>query len=683
MPRGRSFGVSLLAVLLAGPLLTSSTPQAASQAAQDQPPQPTFRTEVNYVRVDVYPTRDQMPVTDLTQDDFEVFDNGTLQKIEQFERVVIRAAGPQDTRIEPNTVRESRSMLENSRSRVFVLFLDTYHVDLGGSRNIKDPLVDALDKVIGADDLVGVMTPEMSASDIAFARKTTTIEGMLTRYWHWGERDRVGPVDRRDREYEACYGPGRIATEMTERRREKLTLDALQDLVVFLRGVREERKAVLAISDGWLLFRPNPVLSNKARPDGPLIGVDPRSGSITTGKASDCDGDRIQLAQLDDEAQFRRTLDEANRANTSFYPIDPRGLVVFDTAIGPNRPPSVAVDQKMLQARMMSLRTLAEATDGLAIVSTNNIANGLRRVVDDLTSYYLLGYYASGKLDGRFHSITVRVRRPGVSVRARRGYLSATEADANAVRAAAASATAAPSPAAAAEARAIGTALSPLDGYARQLPIRIHAAAGWKPGNAAAVWTVGELDPGRPEWRGGADIDLSLLNAAGATIATASARVEAGSRGFRALFATDQPLAPGDYRIRVRVKTTDVAASASDTLRITLRDVPEATGGIFVRRGPSTTNRDLATSDLRFRRSEQLQLEVPTPSNTAFTARLLDRTGKPLAIPVAAIVRDDADGSRWQVAQLALAPLAPADYVIEIAGGSGGERSLFAFRVIP
>ena len=97
MFRGRPFGVSLIAVLLAGPILTSSSPAATSQAAQDQPPpQPTFRTEVNYVRVDVYPTRDQMPVTDLTQDDFEVFDNGTPQKIEQFERVVIRAAGPQE-----------------------------------------------------------------------------------------------------------------------------------------------------------------------------------------------------------------------------------------------------------------------------------------------------------------------------------------------------------------------------------------------------------------------------------------------------------------------------------------------------------------------------------------------------------------------------------------------------------
>src|SRR5712671_2559287 len=206
MFRGRSSGVSLVAVLLAVPILTSSSPRAASQAVQEPPPQPTFRTEVNYVRVDVYPTRDQMPVADLTQDDFEVLDNGTLQKIEQFERVIIRAAGPQDARIEPDTVRESRSMLENSRSRVFVLFLDTYHVDIGGSRNIRGPLVDALDKVIGADDLVGVMTPEMAAGDITFARKTTTIDGMLTRYWHWGERDRLTPVDSQDQQYEACYG---------------------------------------------------------------------------------------------------------------------------------------------------------------------------------------------------------------------------------------------------------------------------------------------------------------------------------------------------------------------------------------------------------------------------------------------------------------------------------------------
>src|SRR5689334_15499209 len=103
----------------------------AAAAVAQQPPQPqppTFRTEANYVRVDAYPTRDGAPVTDLTAADFEVLENGAPQKIEQFEHVMIRAAGPQETRVEPNTLAQARSMAENPRARLFVLFLDTYHV---------------------------------------------------------------------------------------------------------------------------------------------------------------------------------------------------------------------------------------------------------------------------------------------------------------------------------------------------------------------------------------------------------------------------------------------------------------------------------------------------------------------------------------------------------------------------
>jgi hypothetical protein len=50
-------------------------------------------------------------------------------------------------------------------------------------------------------------------------------------------------------------------------------------------------------------------------------------------------------------------------------------------------------------------------------------------------------------------------------------------------------------------------------------------------------------------------------------------------------------------------------------------------------------------------------------------------------VPVTAVVRDDADGSRWVTAQLALAPLAPGDYAIEIS--SGDTRLISAFRVVP
>ncbi len=91
----------------------------------------------------------------------------------------------------------------------------------------------------------------------------------------------------------------------------------------------------------------------------------------------------MTLAYLDDDSSFRQLLDEANAANTSFYPIDPRGLAVFDESIGKPvtgvppagsttiTPPSV--DAARLRARIDSLRTLAEATDGLAIVNTNDL----------------------------------------------------------------------------------------------------------------------------------------------------------------------------------------------------------------------------------------------------------------------------------------------------------------------
>ncbi|HEY2906286.1 MAG TPA: VWA domain-containing protein [Vicinamibacterales bacterium] len=693
--------------------------------SQEQP-RPTFKTEVNYVRVDVFPTRDGQPVTDLTAADFEVLEDKVPQKIDAFQHIAVRGNVPQDARREPNNVRESRAMMEDPNARVFVLFLDTYHVEVEGSHNIRKPLVDALDKIIGADDLVGVMTPEMSSGDVTFARKTTTIDGFLTRYWAWGERERINSIDPIEDQYRACY-PGMppppgcqsdagIYAAMIDRRREKRTLDALEDLVRFLRGVREERKAVLAISDGWTLFRPD---TNLARPicgppSGPDVTVDPRTGKLSTRApqnplgtdASQCERDRQQLSQIDDDRQFKDILDEANRANTSFYPIDPRGLVVFDTPLVPANGPTLlrpapmvplGTDQAMLRGRLDSLRTLADATDGLAIINNNDLAGGLKRVVDDLSSYYLLGYYSTGKLDGKFHSITVRVKRPGVQVRARRGFLAATAGEA----AASSRGTIPASPEAAAaaiEAHAIDAVVAPLENYSRDLPLRVQAAAGWTSASvpAAAVWLVAELGraaAASDEWGQGAEADATMTNAAGATVATAHATIANGARSFRATLRPDAgapPIAPGDYVIRLTVRGLATGAVPSrDTLRVAIAQAPEATGAIVLRRGQSTGNRDVPTADLRFRRGEHIRVEVPAPNASAVSARLLDRMGKPLTLPVIAAVRDDPDGSRWETAQLNLAPLGPGDYVIEMvegagrAGGSGAMRKLVAFRMVP
>jgi VWFA-related protein len=722
----------ILAGALAALAATAQAPPPPQNPAPEQPP--TFKTEANYVRVDLYPTADGKPILDLRQDEIKVLEDGVVQKIDAFEHVVVRAAGPQETRHEPNTVAESRAALENPRARVFVVFLDVYHVEVGGSHNIRKPLIDTLNRIIGSEDLVGVMTPEMSATDVTFARRTTTIEGMLTRYWTWGERDQINTKDPEEQQYLACY-PGNppsqacpdddrgVAKEMIYRRREKRTIDALQDLVRFLRGAREERKAVIAITDGWRLYRPNPSLERRLNcqlPTGAPVSTDPRTGKLGAGGAettrnpngavyANCERDRLNLARIDNADEFRRIQDEANRANTSFYPVDPRGLAVFDEQIVPPIPDSVgrpapmvpvSIDAALLSARLDSLRTLAGATDGIAVVNSNDLNRGLQRIVDDLTSYYLLGYYSSGKLDGKFHSIKVRVKRPGVDVRARRGYLAATAAEAEASRAAAAAVT--PEAAAAAAERAIvDTALAPLGKFQRETPFNIRVAGGWKPGSppTPVVFVAGELSANAafaPDWREGATADIVMKvddgSPAGATVATTQIKLDPGTRSFRTALSAAEPLAPGDYTIRVTARGAAGALPSSDVMRIALPEAPRSVGALLARRGPATINRDVPTADLRFRRTEQIRIDIPTAASSPMTGRLLDRTGKALPLAVVTALRDDPDGSRWMTARVTLAPLAPGDYIVELtrpdgAGGAGGgretERMLVAFRVVP
>lgn len=74
---------------------------------------------------------------------------------------------------------------------------------------------------------------------------------------------------------------------------------------------------------------------------------------------TECDRDRVYLAQIENDRYFRDLLDEANRANASFYTVDPRGLPVFDTPIGPDLPPPPSVDFDILKRRLDSLHVLA------------------------------------------------------------------------------------------------------------------------------------------------------------------------------------------------------------------------------------------------------------------------------------------------------------------------------------
>jgi VWFA-related protein len=407
---------------------------AAAVLAQEQP---RFRAGANLVRVDSYVTADGKPVTDLTVDDFEVLEDGVPQKVESFQLIVPRRPGPVAERREPNSVSESREMARDPAARLFVVFMDVWHVQISGSYYAKAPIMTLLDRVIGQDDLIGVMTPDMSPRHVTFARRPETIEGIFKDHWYWGDRGRLNSVDPRVEELRRCYSTGGIAEELIRRRAERQTLEALENLIVHLEGVREERKFVLLLSEGWRLGGPEPRLSASQNAPGRTgVGVDP-GGRLRidpdrgTGSQDSCERERSMLAFLDLSSMFNTLIQKANRANISFYPLDARGLVAVDAPMMPGgQQPSPSVDAAILRDRYDALRTIAENTDGFAILNSNATSRGIERMAQDTGAYYLLGYYSTNtKLDGRYRKLTVRVKRQGMDVRARPGYLAPTNAD--------------------------------------------------------------------------------------------------------------------------------------------------------------------------------------------------------------------------------------------------------------
>jgi VWFA-related protein len=704
-------------------------PQPTGQAQPTTQPRPPFRVGANLVRVDVFPTKDGKPVRDLTAADFDVLEDGVPQKVESFEHVEISGQIPTEERREPNTMREARAMAEDPRSRIFIIFLDTYHTEVAGSHRMQTVLEHLLDRIIGPDDLFGVMTPEMSATDITLSRRTETTEGFLHKYWYWGRRDRLADRDPVEAMYESCYPEqdtrtcpdprdptGKktitqqntyhyVAREMIQRRREKRVLDALTDLSTYLQGLREERKAVIAVSDGWLLFRENQALTRIGNcdqpPTGPQIGVGP-DGRIMSDKPhaegnysqQTCDTDRMHLAQLDNWQTFRDLLDRANRANVSFYPIDSRGLPAFDTSIEEDTPTTIGVpvyvDRQMLTARIENLRTLADATDGLAVVENNNIELGVKRIVDDVSSYYLLGYYSTNaKLDGRFRSIKVRVKRSGVDVRARRGYKAPTEEEFTRGREMTAKAQVSGPP------PAFQTAMASL--AAVRSNFRFITSVSWLaapiddsvPGAKSHVWIVGEMDQATSkgqEWLGGAQAEVLLTAEDGVKIAELTQPVPAPVH-IVSVTLPDVPLGPGEYTMRLRLKPSGGGLPFLDTVHFTVADAGELTGKArLLRRGLSTGVQYVATADPQFRRTDRLRVEIPLLGAVdGARGELLNKTGQVMPVPVEASTRREDAALQWASADALLAPLAPGDYAIRttIQRGTTTQQILTAFRIVP
>jgi VWFA-related protein len=135
------------------------------------------------------------------------------------------------------------------------------------------------------------------------------------------------------------------------------------------------------------------------------------------------------LYDPDQRAMFDRAIDASQRGNTAVYFVDAKGLAgscafQFDSncvASGQEAHMGI-VNMEVNYLETSGTEQIAENTGGRSLRFTNDLFDGMTRVTDESSTYYLLGYQPERTPDGEWRKLEVKVARPGLKVRTRRGY---------------------------------------------------------------------------------------------------------------------------------------------------------------------------------------------------------------------------------------------------------------------
>lgn len=406
-------------------LASSATAWLSAQQPQVQtPPQPTFRAGATYVEADVVVTDAQGRfVRDLTRDDFRVLEDGTPQGVAVFSMIDI-PAGPAARPVgQPTVEPDVSSNAAALDGHVFMIVLDALHVAPAEAPRVKAQVRQFLSH-LGPSDLAAVVHIGDGASSQDFTGSTRLLLASVDRFS--GVRLESQTVSSSSTAAQTGSVIGQSADDGQTAQRlanDRLSLSAIGKLCTYMANLRGRRKALLLFSDGVDID--TALISGSSGGSG--------AGSRTTASAA--------MTVIDAE---QTVLVAATRANVSIYTIDPRGLSSGEASalrIAPqdlSSDPTVSVESSIteeIRAGRRPLQLFADATGGLAFLQMNDLSAAFRRILEENSAYYLIGYNSTNaKSDGKFRSIQVTATRAGLTVRTRKGYYAATAAPPGAVK---------------------------------------------------------------------------------------------------------------------------------------------------------------------------------------------------------------------------------------------------------
>jgi VWFA-related protein len=649
-------------------------PTSAEATAGRQPPaapdqQPIFRTGIDTVRVDVIVTdRQGNAVTDLTLDDFEILEDGKPQKPDTFRLVRIdTATEPAYTQRTIRTRNDEETAAADENSRIFTFFLDDYHVRRETSMSVRKPVVEFIANQLAPGDLVSVMYPLTPLDAVTLSRNHQGVINTVEKFS--GRKYDYEPINDLERGY--VY---RATPQAIEVIRRQVSLTAIRGICTKLGSLREGRKSVILVSEGYTALLPPQLRSN-------LPGGIAMPGDVTRdpfAAENNMMEDRARFgADTDMANELRDVFEACNRNNTSIYALDPRGLSAGEFDISQNI--SQRTSTEYLNSSLNTLRELADNTDGRAIVNRNDLAAAMKQIVRDSSAYYLVGYTTQAATDGKFHELKVRVKRPGVQVRARRGFWAFTNED---VARATAGPKAGPPP-------AITRALAAIAPMTNRRYIRTWIGSDRGENGKTRLTFLWEPLPPTPGVRRDEPRRVTVLatSPGGDLVYRGRVPAELAAAGSGGSVSFDVP--PGNVELRLTIEgdgtgTLDVEDRKLEVPDFSAPDVVISTPKIWVGRNardfaaihstappPPTATRD-------FRRTDRLliKFDVAVPSGTpAVAAQLLNQQGtKMVDVPV----------TNGTTIDLPLANLAAGQYLLEINATGAGDKpvsELIAFRI--
>ena len=506
--------------------------QPAQQTPVDQPPV-TFRVEVNYVEVDALVTdADGKPITNLTKDDFELFEDGKKQDVATFALVNIPIERAERPLFASGPVQPDVQTNDHIEGRIYLLVLDDLHTDVTRSPRVKAAATRFIENNFGTNDLAAVVFTGRSGDGQDFTNNPRLLVNAINKFSGRKLRSatltriegaRVDPATQQ-------LAPGDDIDQMDRAFRARQMANNVRKLAEFMAGVHGRRKSMLLIGEGV---------------DYDIYEAVGQLGSTASSVLLDT----------------HDAIAAATRGNVTIYTIDPRGLMnaegdLIEVAgtVGDADSRSIANEMRLSQD---SLRVLADSTGGFAAVNRNDLNGAFDRIVSENSSYYMLGFYSTNdRRNGRYRKLEVRVKRPGLRVRNRTGYYEArgrAPSQPNASN----SPTALP----VAVTEALGSPL-PMSG----VPMKVFAAPYKGQAPNAAVALVFEIDIRNFDFvqNGGTfneqvDVAFTSVNTQGkvfpgerqtATLTLKPDTYErAKARGLRVLSQANLP--PGRYQIRV------------------------------------------------------------------------------------------------------------------------------------